>query len=148
MNIQLRKAMPGDAPVIIALVRELAESTGESSAVNSKSVHDYLAFPGCEVILAEIDHKAVGLISFSIKPNLYHGGSTCVVEELVSSAAHRGKGVGAALLEHVKAFAKEQKCAELGLGVLLDNHSAIRFYKQHGLNDDALWLEMHFTEED
>lgn len=148
MSITLRKAEPIDTPAIIALVKELAESTGETSAVDARSVQDYLAFPGCEVILAEVDFQPVGLISFSIKPNLYHGGNTCVVEELVSSPAHRGKGVGASLLERVKQIAQERHCAELGLGVLLDNHSAIRFYKQHGLSDDALWLEMHFTQGD
>jgi GNAT superfamily N-acetyltransferase len=148
MNIKLIKADSGDTPAIIALVRELAESSGEISPVNARCVQNYLAYPGCEVILAKIDQKPVGLISFSIKPNLFHGSDVCVIEELVSSAAHRGKGVGAALLERVKVIAKERNCAELGLGAYADNKNALRFYRHHGLTDEAVWLEMHFPPEE
>jgi GNAT superfamily N-acetyltransferase len=148
MNIKLMKAVPGDTPAIIALVKELAESSGETSPVNARCVQEYLAYPGCEVILAKIDQKPAGLISYSIKPNLFHGSDVCVIEELVSSAAHRGKGVGAALLERVKEIAKERNCAELGLGVYADNTNALCFYRHHGLTDEAVWLEMHFPAKD
>ena len=56
-------------------------------------------------------------------------------------------GIGDALFEKVMKIAKEDGCAELGLGVLKENTGAIAFYEKHGLEGDAFWMEIHFPEE-
>jgi len=36
-------------------------------------------------------------------------------------------------------------CAEVSVAVMPNNHRAIKFYRTHGLIEEALYLEKHFT---
>jgi ribosomal-protein-alanine N-acetyltransferase len=57
------------------------------------------------------------------------------IGEIVSVAvdpAHRGAGVGAALVEHLLGKLAAAGVARVELMVRLDNHPAIRFYRQFG----------------
>ena len=82
--------------MITALVRELAETGGESSPVTAEYAAAYLAAPGSHVLLAEEDGRTVGLLSYGVRPNLYHGGNVALIEELVVTAGARGQGAGSA----------------------------------------------------
>lgn len=147
MDIDLRFSEPGDTPAIITLVKELAESIAETPLITETAVQKYLAFPGKHILLAEVDHHPAGMISYSIQPGLYHAANVCVIEELVTSSVFRRMGIGDALFERVMQIAREEGCAELGLGVLKENTGAIAFYEKHGLEGDAFWMEIHFPEE-
>jgi ribosomal protein S18 acetylase RimI-like enzyme len=37
-------------------------------------------------------------------------------------------------------------CAEVSVSTLSDNEDAQRFYRSHGLVDEAVFLEKHFTQ--
>jgi ribosomal protein S18 acetylase RimI-like enzyme len=86
----------------------------------------------------------IGLLSYSVRPDLYHAGDCCLIEELVVRDGRRGQGAGSALIEELLIRVKD--CAEVGLGVMADNESAIRFYRKHGFGDEALLLERHFQD--
>jgi ribosomal protein S18 acetylase RimI-like enzyme len=143
--IHIRDAGPRDAADIVRLVRALAAEGGESCALTEALAARYLAAPGCHVLLAEADGDAVvGLLSCSIRLDLYHAAPTCLVEELVVQDGWRGQGVGSQLLEAAIALAQGDGCAEISVSTMPDNLRAQAFYRRHGLVDEAVLLERHF----
>ena len=145
MSVIIRDAVTADAPAIVALIRELAGSLNEVSPVTLAYVRTYLAFPGCGILLAEDAGQITGLLSYSIRPNLYHNGDTAMIEELVVDPAWRGQKIGSSLLEEVLSLLEALGCVEVSVTTLPDNEGAIRFYRAHGLVDEAVYLEKHFV---
>ena len=140
----IRAARPEDDAAITQLIRELATAIEEQSPITNAYVSIYLAFQGCGALLAEQDGAAVGLLSYSIRPNLYHAGPCAMIEELVVRDASRGQGIGKALiLEAVRLF-ESLGCAEASVSTLPDNEGAQRLYRAMGFDDDAVLLEHHF----
>jgi len=141
MSIHIREARREDASLIVRLITELAVGTGEVSPISPAYVKTYLASPTSGVLLTEAQGQVIGLLSYSVRPDLYHAANCCLIEELVVREGLRGQGVGSALLQAL--FSRMQECAEVGLGVMPENERAIRFYRKHGFVDEALLLEKH-----
>ena len=137
-------ASAADADTIVRMIRELAESSGGKAAVDSAYVGRYLAFPGRTVLLAEAAGERVGLLAFSLDPNLYHARDGCLIEDLFVRPAWRGKGVGRALVAHVMAEAARQGWAEVSVSTDRDNHAALSLYRGSGLVEEYVLLEKHF----
>jgi len=144
VNITIRNAVHGDEPYIVELISDLAEAVDYSSEVTEESAGKFLSFPGCGALLAVDEDKAVGLLSYSIRPGLFHGADSALIEELVVSREARGRGIGDALISEFLRRAQEMGCAEASVTTMPDNEGAIRFYKAHGLVDEALYLEKHY----
>lgn len=159
MPITVRDGKPGDERVIVELIAELAQTTpvyapsgsasaeisaGETSPITGEYVLEYLAFPGSHVLLAEEDGRVAGLLSYSVRPNLYHAANSALIEELVVRQSARGRGVGSALLSELLRRLPALGCAEVSVTTMPDNDGAIRFYRSHGLVDQAVFLEKHF----
>jgi PhnO protein len=140
----IREATLQDAPVVATLVRELAEAVGESSPITETHVREYLAYPGSHVLLAEEEGRVIGLLSYAVRPNLYHAGSVGLIEELVVTASHRGRGVGGALVSEVVGRLAAAGCAEVSVSTMPGNEGARRFYRSHGFLDEYVYLERHF----
>jgi len=146
MNLPVREATAADARAIVELIRELAQSAGESSPITEQYAQEYLACPGSYVLLAAENDCVVGLLSYSIRPNLFHASNSCLIEELIVRDSHRGRGVGSALMAEVLDRAA-LTCAEVSVSTLPDNTEAQRFYQSHGLTDKAVFLERHFDQQ-
>ncbi len=144
MSILIRKAGVEDAAIVVHLIRELAATGGEESPIREQTVKDYLATPGNEILLAQQGKHVVGLLSYSVRPNLYHAADSALIEEFVVSEGMRNMGLGSALLKNLLERLEQRGCAEVSVTTMLDNHTAIHFYKAHGLTDEALFLEKHF----
>lgn len=144
MSLSFRDAFPTDAPAIAGLVSSLAQSIGETSPVTPEYVETYLAFPGCSILLAENAGKIAGLLSYSVRPNLYHNGETAIIDELVVLENWRGQGIGSALLDTLLARLEVRGCVEVSVTTMSDNIGAVHFYRAHGLVDEAIYLEKHF----
>jgi ribosomal protein S18 acetylase RimI-like enzyme len=144
MDILIREATIQDASVVVHLISEMASSIDGSSPITEQYAREYLSSPSSHILLAEIQGQAVGLLSYSIRPDLYHAAPTALIEELVVSEGFRSQGVGGALLDEVLSRLEKSGCAEVSLSVLNDNLDAIRLYRAHGLADEALYLEKHF----
>jgi len=142
-GVHIREASAGDEAAIATLIHELAASGGESSPLTEDYARDYMAMPGSHVLLAELDGRIAGLLSYSIRPNLYHAGPSALIEELVVAGRERGGGVGGALLRHLLAHLAATACTEVAVSTMPDNEGAQRFYRAHGLVDEAVLLEKH-----
>ena len=143
---QVRHATASDSAAIVHLVQELAASLGEQSLLTPDYAQLNLSFPDRGVLLAEQDGAIIGLLSYSIRPDLYHAAPTALIEELVVSATARDQGVGSALLQAAEAHFREADCVEISVSVMPDNPRAIQFYRIHGLTDEAIYLEKHLED--
>jgi len=142
-TIHIREAQPADAAEAARLIQVLAETGGSQSQVSTEYVLEYLTLPGSGILIAQNGEKVAGLLSYSIRPSLYHAGNGCLIEELVVEAESRSQGVGAALLAELMSRAQSLGCIEVSVTVMPDNLRAIKFYKAHGLVDEAILLEKH-----
>ncbi len=147
MKIIIREAQTNDAPAIVHLIRELAATANETSAIAEAYVAEYLCSPKSTVLLAECDGQVIGLLSYSLRPDLYHVGNSCLIEELVVQQASRRQGVGSMLLTELLSRLAKTDCAEVSVAAIPDNTQAIRFYKRHGLVEEAVFLEKHFIDQ-
>lgn len=144
MPIVVRRAGPDDAGAVVELIRILAAEGGEESILSEGYVRRYLTGPGASVLLAEMEGQIAGLLSFSIRPNLFHAADACLIEEFVVAPNARNQGAGAALMRAVLKSARDCGCAEISVSTMPDNLGAIRFYQRHGLTDESILLERHF----
>jgi ribosomal protein S18 acetylase RimI-like enzyme len=144
--IEIRNATFEDVPAIVRLIQELAYSGDDTSPIDEAYAAEYLASPHSRALLASDEGGVWGLLSYSVRPDLYHAGLCCMVEELVVAAEQRGRGIGGMLLEAVLKQGEAEGWAEVSVGVMADNVRAKEFYKRHGLVDDALLLERHLGE--
>ena len=148
MTVNVREATLVDASVIVRLIGEHAASSGEQSPITEAYVATYLASSTSRVLLAEVQNRVVGLLSYSLRPDLFHAGPSCFLEELIAEETARGQGVGSALVTELFSRLTPLACAEVSVAVMPDNHRAIKFYRAHGLVEEALYLERHFERED
>jgi ribosomal protein S18 acetylase RimI-like enzyme len=142
-NVVVRDAQQGDEPLVVDLIQEMAAGDGGSSPVTAAFVTSYLSNPGSGILLAELEGEVAGLLSYSVRPDLYHAAPAALAEELVVHAPFRGRGVGSALLQAFLARMAEVGCAEVAIGVMPDNQVAQRLYRAHGLVEEAVLLERH-----
>jgi aminoglycoside 6'-N-acetyltransferase I len=96
------------------------------------------------VLLAVEGGQAVGLLSYSLRPDLYHAGLSAFIEELVVRGPGRGHGVGSALMAELFRWLDDLGCVEVSVATMPDNKGARRFYQAYGLVDEAVLLEKHF----
>jgi GNAT superfamily N-acetyltransferase len=142
-NIVIRSATRADVPLILALIKELAEYerlTHEVTA-NEQRLSHYLFgdSPKAEVLIAELDGEAGGFAlyfhnfsTFLAKPGIY-------LEDLYVRSALRGRGMGEALLRRLAQIAVERGCGRLEWAVLDWNEPAIGFYKRLGATPMNEW---------
>ena len=142
MTILIRAPELQDIPAIVQLISELAATAGEMSPLNADYVNQYLNSPISRILLAEVDGEIVGLMSYSIRPDLYHAGDCGLIEELIVRDGKRNRGIGSAMLKDL--FARLAGCKEISVGVMTENSEALKFYRRQGLDEDAVLLEKHF----
>lgn len=66
---------------------------------------------------------------------------TLYIDDLCVDETTRGTGVGRALYEHVRAFAKASGCYNITLNVWAFNENAKRFYERLGLLPQSIHME-------
>ncbi|GAB2892905.1 hypothetical protein GCM10027046_22260 [Uliginosibacterium flavum] len=97
-------------------------------------------YPDYDGYFAESDGEIVGCLSLLIFPVFAHGlSSEAVVEAVVIRPAHRGKGLGRAMLRAAMQIAADKGAYKLALSSNLRRLDAHRFYdgmgfKRHGVS--------------
>lgn len=146
-QINIRPARKDDAGAITQLVNQLAASLGESSSVNEEYVRRYLDTPGAGILMADAEGQVVGMLSFTLRPSLYHAATSCMIEELMVGEGFRRGGIGGRLLDAIFLLARERGCVEVSVSALTSNRGALDLYRRHGFSDEAVLLEQHLRGE-
>ena len=151
-DFAIRPAAPADVPELLRLIRELAEyeKLADMAVGTPPMLHEALfgARPAAEAMVAERGARAVGFAlyfttfsTFLCRPGLY-------LEDLFVEPAHRGAGIGKALLRALAALAAERGCGRLEWRVLDWNEPSIRFYESLGASLMKEWVLVRMTREE
>lgn len=139
-SVILREAARTDAADVVRLIRN---SVDAGSPITEEYVHEYIENPKSKILLVEKDGRVVGLLSYSIRPDLWHATICCFIEEIVVEESERGKGIGTQLIQSVMEEMKKSGCAEIVLIVDKENIAAQRLYIRLGIDEEAMCLEKH-----
>lgn len=147
--IQIRPANPADVPLILRLVRELAEFEREPDAVEATEPMLQTALfgdrPAAEALIAEIDGVAQGFALFFQNFSTWTGRPGLYLEDLYVTPDARGAGVGTALLRHLAGIALDRGCGRFEWAVLDWNEPAIQFYRTMGAVGMDEWRVQRVT---
>jgi GNAT superfamily N-acetyltransferase len=150
-SIRIDPATPADVPLILSLIRELAdfEKLGDQVVATEASLQMCLfdAKPTASAVVARVDGQAAGFALFFRNFSTFLGKPGLYLEDLFVRPAFRGRAVGKRLLAHVAAYALEQGCARFEWAVLDWNESARRFYESLGAEVNSSWIPYRLTVE-
>ncbi len=147
----LRAATPADLPAIVGLIRELAvfEKLEHLVVVTPESLHPHLfgPRPAAEAVVGEVGGAVVAFALFFTNFSTFLGKPGLYLEDLYVQPAHRGSGLGKALLRHLGALAVARGCGRFEWSVLDWNRNAIDFYEKMGATVMPDWRICRVTGE-
>lgn len=139
----LRAATAHDLSAIVGLIRELAEfeKLEHLVVVTPESLRPHLFGdkPAAEAVVAEVDGTVVAFALFFTNFSTFLGKPGLYLEDLYVQPAHRGTGLGKALLQHLGALAVARDYGRFEWSVLDWNENAIRFYEKMGATVMSEW---------
>jgi len=150
-SITLRPAAPADIPLILALIRELAEYEKEPDSAKATPEqlqrHLFGPRPYAEVLIAEVGAEPAGFALFFHNFSTWTGQPGIYLEDLFVRPQYRGLGVGKRLIARVAKIAVERDCGRFEWAVLDWNEPAIRFYRSLGAKPMDEWTVQRMTGE-
>ena len=148
---EIRPATEDDVPIILSLIRELAEYERLShEVVATEGLLRESLFGerrGAEVLIACCKGAPAGFALFFHSFSTFLGRPGIYLEDLYVKPEFRGRGIGRALLTHLARLAKECGCGRLEWAVLDWNEPAIKLYKSIGAVPMDEWTVYRVTGE-
>lgn len=149
MTLRIKPATPADVPIILQLIRELAEFERLLHEVQATEEqlreHLFGARPSAEVVIARIGDEVAGFALFFHNFSTFLGRPGIYLEDLYVRQKFRGQGCGGALLRHLARLALERGCGRLEWAVLNWNVQAIEFYRKLGAEPMNQWTVYRVT---
>jgi len=143
-EVTIRPAREPDVPVIVSLIRALAEY--EKAAPGAVSLTDDLLrdalfgpHPCVEGLVAESAASLAGYALFFHNFSSWRGRRGLYLEDLFVRPELRGRGIGKALVEELARIAAARGCARIEWVVIDWNSPAIGFYKSLGAEPIDGW---------
>jgi GNAT superfamily N-acetyltransferase len=147
--LRIVPATENDVAVILSFIEKLAEyeKLSHECVATEAALRRWLfgPHPMAEVLLAYWAGKPAGFAlyfhnfsTFLARPGIY-------LEDLFVEPAHRGKGIGKALLMRLAAIATERGCGRLEWSVLDWNKPSIEFYRKLGAFAKDEWTIFRLT---
>jgi GNAT superfamily N-acetyltransferase len=140
----VRAARPEDVRVLLALFGELAEY--EHLEHELRATEELLGEalfgerPAAEALIAQRSGEPVGYALFFATFSSFEGKPGVWLEDLFVRPAHRGAGVGRALMAAVAARTRERDGARLEWAALDWNELALGFYRRLGAQTMGEWI--------
>jgi GNAT superfamily N-acetyltransferase len=149
--IAIRLARPDDAEILADLVRELAvyeklEDFAQATGAEFQR-HLFGPRPVAEAAIAEVDGKPVAFALWFTTFSTFRGQPGIYLEDIFVRPAHRGRGIGRALLAMIARVAVERGCGRLEWSVLNWNSPAIGFYRSLGARSMDEWTVYRIDDE-
>ena len=151
MSLAIRAAEAGDAPLILAFIRELAEYEHLLHAVKTTEADVRAILFGssprafCDIALS--DGAPVGFALWFYSVSTFEGRHGLYLEDLYVRPAARGIGAGKALLAALAARCVRENLARLEWAVLDWNAPAIAFYDGLGAAAKTEWITRRLSGE-
>jgi GNAT superfamily N-acetyltransferase len=130
--LTVRDARAADAAAAARLLGQLGYPT-EPGAVASRL--ERLQIVGDRVVVAAIDDEVVGLAHLHVTPTIEYDRPAAKIGALVVDEAHRGEGVGRALVDELEQEARGRDCVVLFLTTNVRRTEAHEFYRRVGLEE-------------
>jgi GNAT superfamily N-acetyltransferase len=147
----IRPAMPADVPVILQLIRDLADYEKASHEVRAtgEQLRDALFGPAPAVFahVAEEDGEVVGYAIWFLSFSTWRGTHGIYMEDLYVRPDRRGGGHGKALMTELARLCAERGYHRLEWSVLNWNEPAIAFYRSIGAVPMDEWGVYRLTDE-
>jgi len=148
--ISIRKTEPNDLATAQNLLGQLASAMGrDGTGLSNQAFADgFSAFLDQRrgVLLLAIDETGIlGMISVSYNLALRYGGEYAQIEELIVTAAARGKHAGSRLVGAAIEEARRRGCKEIGLYAIESN---VPFYEALGFAYVGPELRQSLTADD
>jgi GNAT superfamily N-acetyltransferase len=149
MNIRIESAQERDVPLILELIRGLAEYERMSDQVvaTEAGLREALfgAQPSAEVIVAYADDRPAGFALFFHNFSTFLGRRGLYLEDLFVKPEFRRLGIGRRLLTELARIAVARGCGRFEWSVLDWNAPAIEFYKRLGARPLDEWTIFRVT---
>ena len=147
--IEIRRAASADVLVILRFIQGLAdyERLAHECVATEDALHATLFgdTPAAHVIIARQDGVDVGFALYFFNYSTFLAQPGLYLEDLFVDPAHRGHGVGRALLARLATIAEERRCGRMEWSVLDWNTDAIRFYESLGARPMSDWTVYRVT---
>jgi GNAT superfamily N-acetyltransferase len=147
--LRIEPAGESDVPLILGFIRKLAEYEKLSHLVvaTEENIREHVfgANPVAEVLMAYWDEEPVGFALYFRNFSTFLGQAGIYLEDVFVEPAHRGKGIGKALLTRLAQIAVERKYGRLEWAVLDWNTPSIEFYRSVGAVAKDEWITYQLT---
>jgi len=147
--LSIRRATRRDAPVILRLIRGLAEyeqlAHEMEATVGQIRRHGFGRRRYFDALIGRRGRTAVGFALYFFTYSTFMGRPTLYLEDLFVLPEERGRGAGRALLGELARIAVRRGCGRLEWAVLDWNKNSIRFYKRLGATLRKEWILTRLT---
>jgi GNAT superfamily N-acetyltransferase len=144
--LTLRPATAADVPLILSLIRELADFERSPKAVHATEADllrdGFGPQPRFQVTLAEQDGEPAGFAFWFFNYSTWLGKKGLYLEDLFVRPVLRNRGIGRALLAELARIALAEGCGRFQWQVLDWNTGAIAFYESLGARQMGEWVTM------
>jgi GNAT superfamily N-acetyltransferase len=143
MTAVIRAATADDCDTIANLIRDLAvyEKLADAAVATPDDIRRGLFGDRvyAEALLVEEAGEAVGFALYFFNFSTFRGQPGIYLEDLFVKSAHRGRGLGKALLARLARIAIDRGCGRFEWAVLDWNEPSIGFYKSLGARPMEDW---------
>jgi GNAT superfamily N-acetyltransferase len=150
-ELEIRAATGDDVPLLLSLIRELADYERLSHEVVATEALLRESLFGerrvAEALLGYLGDEPAGFALFFHNFSTFLGRPGIYLEDLYVRPGFRGAGMGRALLVHLAGLARERNCGRLEWSVLDWNEPAIGFYERIGASPVSGWTVYRVTGE-
>jgi GNAT superfamily N-acetyltransferase len=130
MGLTVRDAVTADSEAIADLLGQLGYPA-QPATIETRL--ERLSIVGDRVVVADLDGRAVGLVHLQVAPAIELDRPAAKIGALVVDEAHRGRGIGRALVEAMQDEARTRGCEVLFLTTSNRRDDAHAFYERLGL---------------
>ena len=148
-NFTIRPAAEADAPLILSLIKELAEYERLTQEVvaTEEDIRKSLfgERPFAEALIGEYKNNPISFALFFYNFSTFNGKPGIYLEDLYVKPAYRSMGFGRKMLVHIARLAKERNCGRFEWSVLNWNEPAIRTYEKLNAKPMKEWILYRLT---
>ena len=145
----IRAATEDDVPIILTLIKELAEYEKLSHEVEATDADIRQSLfgerPVAEALIGELGFLPISFALFFYNFSTFLGKPGIYLEDLYVKPEYRSRGFGRKMLAHLARLAKERNCGRFEWSVLDWNLPAIRTYDRLDARPMKEWILYRLT---